>query len=189
MPPPLLSATNDIRPLKPLWNIPQPWAWLWWLLPVLLAAALAYYLWRRRRVRPGEPPPETVIAPHTRALARLQAALDLIGQPKPFTIAVSDAVRGYLEERFDFRAPERTTEEFLNELQSTARLSAAQKQSLGLFLQRCDLVKFARYEPGPPELRELYEAAVQLVKETRPSVPAAPAAVSPAIATAPDPQP
>jgi hypothetical protein len=59
----------------------------------------------------------------------------------------------YLEERFDFHAPERTTEEFLYELQATELLTRDQKESLAEFLKRCDLVKFAKYEPREPELR------------------------------------
>jgi hypothetical protein len=94
--------------------------------------------------------------------------LALIADPKPFCIAVSDATRAYLEERFNFRAPERTTEEFLRELSATDLLESNQKESLGRFLESCDLVKFARYEPGEPELRELYGAAMRLVDETAP---------------------
>jgi len=81
---------------------------------------------------------------------------------------VSDTVRFYLEERFDFRAPERTTEEFLRELSATDLLTVEQKESLGNFLASCDLVKFAKYEPREPELRELHHLAVKLVEETEP---------------------
>jgi hypothetical protein len=106
-----------------------------------------------------------------RAKQKLQEALALIGQPKPFVIAVSDAARQYLEERFEFRAPERTTEEFLYELKRTNLLSENQKESLGDFLQQCDLVKFARYEPAEPELRGLHDSALRLVEETEPIAP------------------
>src|SRR5436190_1656400 len=95
-------------------------------------------------------------------------ALALIAQPKPFCIAVSDAARQYLEERFEFRAPERTTEEFLYELQRTDLLTRDQKDSLGEFLQSCDLVKFAKYEPREPELHDLHGCALRLVEETEP---------------------
>ena len=98
----------------------------------------------------------------------LEKALELIAQPKPFCILVSDTIRVYLEERFDFHAPERTTEEFLHELQGTDLLSAEQKEKLGEFLERCDLVKFAKYEPGEPELRDLHGSALRLVEETEP---------------------
>jgi len=84
---------------------------------------------------------------------------------------VSDTIRWYLEERFNFHAPERTTEEFLYELQETDLLLPDQKESLSEFLKRCDLVKFARYEPGEPELHDLHGAAVRLVEETEPLPP------------------
>ena len=43
--------------------------------------------------------------------------------------------------------------EFLYELRETNLLAPDQKDGLGEFLKRCDLVKFARYEPREPELR------------------------------------
>jgi hypothetical protein len=98
----------------------------------------------------------------------LEEALALIGQPREFCILVSDTIRFYLEERFDFHAPERTTEEFLYELQGTQLLLPDQKESLSEFLKSCDLVKFARYEPREPELRELHASALRLVEETEP---------------------
>jgi hypothetical protein len=98
----------------------------------------------------------------------LQEALALITQPKSFVIAVSDTARTYLEERFNFHAPERTTEEFLRELSNTSLLAGEQKESLGRFLESCDLVKFAKYEPGENELHELHSSAVKLVEETEP---------------------
>jgi hypothetical protein len=109
-----------------------------------------------------------------RAKQKLREALALIAQPKPFVIAVSDTARWYLEERFTFRAPERTTEEFLYELQRTDLLSRDQKESLGGFLASCDLVKFAKYEPGEPELRDLHSSALRLVEETEPQPGPAP---------------
>jgi len=108
------------------------------------------------------------VPPDVRARNRLREALALIGQPQPFCTLVSDTLRVYLEERFHFHAPDRTTEEFLDELQSSALLALSQKQSLGDFLTRCDLVKFARYEPGEPELRDLHDSALRLVDETAP---------------------
>ena len=105
---------------------------------------------------------------HVRAKQKLAEALALISQPKPFVIAVADTARAYLEERFNFRAPERTTEEFLRELSGTDLLLPEQKESLGDFLASCDLVKFAKYEPGENELRELHGSAVRLIEETEP---------------------
>jgi len=170
------SATNSsLRDIKPPVYIPSGWAWLWWTLGGMALAVALYLAWRYWRKRQALVPPVPVIPPHVIARQKLQEALALIGQPREFCILVSDTIRWYLEERFDFRAPERTTEEFLYELKGTNRLTPDQKQSLGEFLEKCDLVKFAKYEPAQPELRDLHSSALRLVEETEP-VAVAPAA-------------
>ncbi len=159
----------DIRDIKPPIEITDPWVWLGWTLgaiALLIAAVLLWRWWQKRRRQIALVPP---VPAHVRARQQLDEALALIGQPKPFVVAVSGTARTYLEERFDFRAPDRTTEEFLRELSGTALLDREQKNSLGAFLQSCDLVKFARYEPRETELRELHGAAVKLVEETGPA--------------------
>src|SRR5207248_420475 len=125
-------------------------------------AALAFGVWQYWKDRRSRGSLIPAIPPHVRAKQKLQEALALLGQPREFCIMVSDTIRYYLEERFTFRAPERTTEEFLIELQRTNLLTPDQKESLGEFLKRCDLVKFARYEPGEPELRDLHDSALRL---------------------------
>jgi hypothetical protein len=163
-----LADAADIRDIKPPIEIPDSLAWLWQLL-ILVAIALAVFLlwrwWKNRKLNIVLPPP---VPAHIRAKQKLEQALALITQPKPFVIAVSDTARTYLEERFTFHAPERTTEEFLRELAGTNLLLPEQKESLGNFLASCDLVKFAKYEPGETELRELHGSAVRLVEETEP---------------------
>src|SRR6266446_1502273 len=169
------SGTNSLRDIKPPVEIPNGWLIVWYSLGALVAAALVFLAWRYWRKRRAQLAIVPVIPPHVRAKQKLQEALALLGQPREFCILVSDTIRWYLEERFDFHAPERTTEEFLHELQSTELLTRDQKESLGEFLKRCDLVKFAKYEPGQPELRELHASALRLVEETEPlpSVPEA----------------
>jgi hypothetical protein len=162
------SAAQDIRDIKPPVAIPNGWEWVGWVLGALLVLAILYFAWRWWQKRRSRIPEEPPVPAHLRAKQRLQEALALLAQPKPFCILVSDTIRFYLEEQFDFRAPERTTEEFLHELQATDLLSPEQKESLGKFLESCDLVKFARYEPGAPELLELHGSALKLVEETEP---------------------
>ena len=159
------SATNDIRGLKDPVAISQGLGWLWASL-LVLAALIALLLLRKKFFRAkaaGAP----VVPPHIRAKRRLQAALAQIDDPRLFCFEVSETLRVYLEERFQLRAPERTTEEFLTELQASNALNREQKQSLAEFLQNCDLVKFARFEPTESALRELHEAALRLVDETQ----------------------
>jgi hypothetical protein len=177
------TNANDIRDIKPPMEIPSGWVWLAWTLAgfaILTLAIWGWRWWQKRRAQVLVVPP---VPAHVRAKQKLQEALALILQPKPFVIAVSDTARYYLEERFNFRAPERTTEEFLYELQRTDLLTPDQKASLGDFLQSCDLVKFAKYEPREPELRELHGSALRLVEETEPQ----PAAVTGEADSAPRP--
>jgi hypothetical protein len=169
--PPTGSSTNDIRPITSPVAIPTAWTWLGWLLLVLVLAGLACLLWRwwRKRAVTGALPPQ--IPPHAKARKKLEEALAWINEPKPFCVLVSDTLRLYLEERFVFHAPERTTEEFLIELRDTDRLTIEQKNTLGEFLRQCDLVKFAQYEPVQTELRSLHAIAVRLVNDTEPPPP------------------
>jgi hypothetical protein len=204
VPPPASTAsvatTNDIRDIKAPVEIPNEWAWVWWSLTavLLLTAALAAWFWWRKKKLTLPPLPS--VPPHIRAKNRLSGAFTLLHDPKAFCSLVSDTLRVYLEERFQFRAPERTTEEFLLELRETAILNPEQKQRLAEFLERCDLVKFARFEPTETELRELLDAAVRLIDETRfevalpqtpltPSISPPPAPVPPPLPPIPEPQP
>lgn len=171
------NAIPDIRDIKPPINIPDGWSWLWLALgalAVLVVVLIAWWLWKKSRAQMALVP---LVPAHIRAKQALQQALEIIAQPKSFCVLVSDTIRQYLEERFEFRAPERTTEEFLRELSQTDLLTDDQKHSLGKFLESCDLVKFAKYEPGENELRELHTSAVKLVEETEPTE--APDALSP----------
>jgi len=163
-----LINANDIRDIKPPVEIPSGWEWLWWTLGVLAVLTLLLLVWRYLHKRMTHVPVEPPEPAHIRAKKMLERALAFIVDPKQFCTLVSNTIRVYLEERFDFRAPERTTEEFLYELQATNLLTTEQKEKLGEFLERCDLVKFAKYEPGEPELRELHSAALRLVEETEP---------------------
>ena len=160
-------AAADIRDIKAPVEIPSGWFWLWCMLGALGIALASYFAWRYwQKHRPRPKTEELIIPPHVRARRRLEQALSLIYEPRPFCISVSDTLRTYLEEAFSLRAPERTTEEFLDELQSSALLSFSQKQLLGDFLIRCDLVKFARDEPAVDQLKEQRESALRLVDET-----------------------
>ncbi len=178
IPPPsaTVTATNDIRAIRPPVEVPNDWVWIWWVIGTLVLIGLvtsAILWWRKKQTAALTAP---IIPPHVRAKHRLREALTLIHDPRLFCTAVSDALRIYLEERFNFHAPDRTTDEFLLELQASRLLLPDQKQSLSEFLQSCDLVKFARFEPTEAALRELHDSALRLVDETQyEAIQAAPA--------------
>jgi hypothetical protein len=167
-------VTNDIRAIRaPVTGIRTPFKSPVDAFTVFEIAAGAIILALAtilivRKMRERAAPHVRVVPLHERARLRLEQALRLIDDPYWFCSEVSDAIRAYLEDRFAFHAPERTTEEFLQELQATPLLTPQQKQSLGAFLNQCDLVKFARHIPTETALRELHASAVHLVSETEP---------------------
>jgi len=164
------SGTNslDIRPLKGPVEIPSTWDWLWWIALVALVAIAAWLIWRKLRLKKTTPKPAVVISAHRRAKDQLRQATELMSDPYKFCSLVSDVLRGYVEERFQLKAPERTTEEFMGELRSSTKLRPDHKSLLEDFLVRCDLVKFARFEPTVPELEGLLDSAYRFVEETAP---------------------
>lgn len=139
-----------------------------WMTRALLVAVplalLAWVWWRRRR---SAPTPEQVReSAAARARNRLSEAWGFLEQPERFCTLLSEIVRVYLEERFGLRAPDRTTEEFLEGLRESLALDLRHKEMLGEFLTQCDLVKFARGEPGREDLERLHQMAAGLVEDT-----------------------
>lgn len=168
---------RDVKPPVPIVN-PWPYAVAALLLALLVAAFLTWLL-RKRRGQRGAPPTLVLVPPHRRASDALHAALALIRDPRAFITQVANTLRLYLEERFQLHAPERTTEEFLQELPTCPALSSRQTELLADFLIRSDLVKFARHEPAETELRALWHTAHRLVIETSPSVDGSPGTKDP----------
>ena len=108
---------------------------------------------------------------HEIAYERLRALVreDLIkaGKIKEFYELISNILRHYIEHRFNLRAPERTTEEFLIELATTEVLPAADKEDLGEFLKHCDLVKFAKYNPAAEQIQKTFDLVKDFIEKTK----------------------
>ena len=86
---------------------------------------------------------------------------------KEYYIRLSDIMRRYLENRFSFRAPEMTTEEFLPALTKSPRVEKEHKDLLKRFLVGCDMVKFAKYGPSQLEMLDSFRAAEDFVDGTK----------------------
>ncbi len=166
---------------------PVPWGRYGALLLLLAAAAAVAYWYKFVRVVPG-PPPAPPIPPHVRALAALEAIqrekLVESGLYKEYYIRVSDVLRHYMEDQFQLRAPERTTEEFLAEIQHNAMLGLQEQLLLRAFLRHCDLVKFAKAEPSPEEIRETYQTCEKFIIDSEAAHRAATKAAAQAALTA-----
>jgi hypothetical protein len=82
-------------------------------------------------------------------------------------VKLSSIVRRYLELRYEIRAPELTTEEFLQVATARPELTTEHRGLLTSFLERCDRVKFAGYRPDADESIATLAAARGFVEDTR----------------------
>ena len=168
------SLPSSLHDIKPPVEIISFWDIIFWGVLLLVFLGVCYAAWRywirKRNRRQAAKEWASRIPPNERARQRLDAALEHLHDPKFFCTLVSDAIRQYLEEQFDLKAPERTTEEFLSELQHSTLLNYAQKETLGNFLNQCDMVKFAKAEMLGKELQGLHQSALQFVRDTDPGV-------------------
>jgi hypothetical protein len=164
-------AAADIRDIKGPARRPPDYRPLFLILAAIVgvAAVIGGILWLRSRRHAVEAAvarrPAHVVA--LEALARLRRAGLLEAERQAeYYVELSKIVRAYLEGRFELRAPEMTTEEFLQAAQASPDLAAEHRSRLGRFLAEADLVKFARHRPTLSEVEGAHEAAQEFVKAT-----------------------
>jgi hypothetical protein len=143
--------------------------WIWVLCAAGIIAAVASWFYIRRRqvkelVRIFKPAHEIA---YERLRALVKQNLIKSGKIKEFYERISDILRHYIEHRFNLRAPERTTEEFLAELPSANVLSKSDQNQLEEFLIHCDLVKFAKYNPTAEQIQRTFDLVKNFIETTK----------------------
>jgi Domain of unknown function (DUF4381) len=139
----------------------QPWMIFCAVAGTLLLAGSATWLIKRWRNRPV-----AVVTPRQRALdllARVETEIDLL-TPYQFSIRVSDILRRYVTEQYQLPVTRQTSVEFLNALAATSPFTGDEQSLLSDFLNRCDLIKFARYDATREDSRLLLDEAASFVK-------------------------
>jgi hypothetical protein len=140
------------------------------LLLISAGGFLFWYLKYKRTAKSAEVPlPAHVIALRDLIDAK-KMSLNTEEAVKEYYVRVSGIVRHYIEDRFGFKAPEMTTEEFLNGLTGKEILNKIHKGLLRDFLRHCDMVKFAKYGPTSEEAEGIYLTAKKFIEETIPKI-------------------
>src|SRR5947207_12232298 len=137
----------------------QPWMIFFAVAGTLLCVGLTIWLIKRWRNRPLVLP-----TPRQRALellARIETEIDKL-TPYQFSIRVSDILRRYVTEQYQLPVTRQTSVEFLNALAATS-FSGDEQSLLTDFLNRCDLIKFARYDATREDSRLLLDEARRFV--------------------------
>jgi hypothetical protein len=139
-------------------------------LVALITVFVSRYL-RKRRERAVPPPPPRppweIAVEELGALRRKKQSMIDAGQGGLFVEQLNHVIRAYLGGRYHFDGLETTTDEMLAQLkQHEAGLGFTQE--VGMFLGRCDLVKFAKVEPDADEVDLLFAKAQDLVQFSGP---------------------
>jgi len=156
----LAQGSRDITP--PIdYSLVPPWA--------IFAAAFAGLTllgvigWLILRKRPEPQPPQLPRERALEALEQMEIEIETL-TPYRFSIRVSDILRRYVTEQFALPVTRQTSVEFLTVLAKSSPFSADERSLLEDFLNRCDLIKFARYNATVADSRLLLEEAMRFVK-------------------------
>ena len=169
----ILEEGAEFKDIKQPIEEPIGWSDIWpWLLGIVLLALVIYFL--KKYVCNAKPQikkviPKVIIPADVTAIKELtklnKQQLWQSGKIKEYQSEISEIIRRYAENRFNFIALELATHEILSELKS--HLNAEQLANIGTLLQRADLAKFAKSKPNNSENEESMTLAKQFVNNTK----------------------
>jgi hypothetical protein len=146
-----------------------------WILVILLAAALIWFL--IRIVRKLKKARKEVLIPAIIEPAHIIAFRDLenlkseklwqSGETKKYYTRLTEIIRQYLENRFMVYSLEMTTSETLEALVRTGFKKDESYNKLRSVLTGADLVKFAKYKPDPVENESAFSSSWDFVAATK----------------------
>ena len=159
----LFLAAEEFHDIAPPvdYSLLPPWV-------IFCGAAVALVLcglvgwWIRGRWQRPRPQP----SPRTRTLElldRISREIETLS-PYQFSIRVSDILRRYVTDQYQLPVTRQTSVEFLAALTKASPFSEDEKSLLEDFLNRCDLIKFARYDATTEDSRLLLEEATRFVQ-------------------------
>jgi hypothetical protein len=151
---------HDIAPPVDYSLIPP---WLIFIGVFATLSLLGLGVWWLLRKRESCSPPKLPREIALEELERIKYEIERIG-PYEFSIRVSDILRRYVTHQYGLPATRQTSIEFLTALAKASPFSIDEKSLLEDFLNRCDLIKFARYEATSADSHLLLDEAIRFVK-------------------------
>jgi hypothetical protein len=159
----LLFAVPDIHEIAPPvdYSLVPPWViYGAILLGIVLLGLIVWWIRRRsQRPKPRQSPRDWAL----QELNYIRTDMET-STPYHFSIRVSDILRRYVTEQYQWPVTRQTSFEFLNALAKTSPFSQDEQSLLEDFLNRCDLIKFARYDATLEDSRLLLEEATRFVE-------------------------
>ncbi|MBC8474351.1 MAG: hypothetical protein H8D60_01215 [Cryomorphaceae bacterium] len=169
----ILAEDAELKDIKQPIEEPIGWSDIWpWLLGILILSLIIFivkkYIFNKNK-------PSIIIKPKVIIPADISALKELNalekakiwqeGNVKEYHSQLSEIIRRYTENRFDFIALELGTDEIISELKS--KVNNEQLTSINILLQRADLAKFAKSKPIDTENMESMVLAKGFVNATK----------------------
>ena len=168
-----LEEGAELKDIKQPMQAPIGWSDIWpWLLGIITIALIVYLLKKYVFNKKEEviiAKPKAIIPADITALKQLNMLekdqLWQVGKIKEYHTELSEIIRRYTENRFDFIALELATDEIISELKS--KVNNEQLASITILLQRADLAKFAKSKPDTDENEQSMQLAKHFVGQTK----------------------
>ncbi|EDY18800.1 hypothetical protein CfE428DRAFT_3458 [Chthoniobacter flavus Ellin428] len=130
---------------------------------VILLGLVIWFIVSLIRRRPPPPPPSASEI----ALRELEKLRTKVGEIEPyaFSVVVSDVLRTFIANaKFSLPATRQTSPEFLAAISGSKLFNESDRSLLGHFLEKCDMIKFARMDATSADNSELVESALAFVQ-------------------------
>jgi hypothetical protein len=169
-----VNTSAEIKDVKQPLKIELDWKfWLILIFAILAAFIIAYFLYKKFR-KPKEAVRRKFVAPPVPVHLIALKALDELknkklwqqGKIKDYHSELTEIIRKYFEDRYNFNSLEKTTAEnleILNKVMDNQKVIDTTKE----FLTNADMVKFAKFKPIPTVNEEMMKQAVEIVKRTK----------------------
>jgi hypothetical protein len=169
----ILEEGAELKDIKQPMEAPIGWSDIWPWLVGIIALSLIIFLLKKyvftKKEKIKIENPEVIIPAYITALKQLEkldkAKLWQAGNIKKYYTELSEIIRRYTENRFNFIALELATDEIISELKS--KVNNEQLASITILLQRADLAKFAKSKPDENENKESMQLAKHFVGQTK----------------------
>jgi hypothetical protein len=169
----VLAGAGDSSEIKGLKSQLELGSSIWgYLFPgvVLLLALVIAIIWFRRKKKLA-PIPIVMTPPWEKALQDLKQLQELFGtgriDARMYYFQLSEIIRTYLEKRFRIPLLESTTQEIQTRLPEEC-LNGTPKNKFLEFLNRSDLIKFAKLAPEKNNIDTDWQMALDIVRNTIP---------------------
>jgi len=182
----VVNPFENVNPEKGIYDIKEPynlpfliselykyikWFLLYVLLQVVIILIVHYFINNKKPIKEifiKEVPKEPAHIIALRELDKIkQEKIWQSGQVKIFYSQLTDALRRYIENRYDFQAMEKTSAEIMHSIKEIEFPNKELYDKLYKILNTSDLAKFAKYEPLSDENDIALKNAYYFVNQTK----------------------